>query len=114
MNTNQAIEQVKIKLGTATEHFKQEMGRIRTGRAHPSMLDGLTVEAYGQQMPLKALASVIAPEAQLLQITPFDTDNLLAISNAIRDNQSLGLNPTDDGRVVRINLPPLTREDRQR
>lgn len=114
MNPSQVIEQVKNKLSTASEHFKQEMGRIRTGRAHASMLDGLTVEAYGQQMPLKALASVTAPEAQLLQITPFDTDNLLAISNAIRDNKSLGLNPADDGRVVRINLPPLTSEDRQR
>ncbi len=113
MNPNQTLEQVKNKLNSATEHFKQELGKIRTGRAHPSMLDGLMVDAYGQSMPLKAVATVTAPEAQLLQISPFDPDNLLAISNAIRDNQSLGLNPADDGRVVRIQIPPLTTETRQ-
>jgi ribosome recycling factor len=76
-------------------------------------LDGISVEVYGQAMPLKALASISAPEAQLLQITPFDPSNLKAISEAIRENQSLGLNPADDGRVVRIQIPPLTEETRQ-
>jgi ribosome recycling factor len=77
------------------------------------MLDGISVEVYGQAMPLKAVASISAPEAQLLQVTPFDPNNLKAISDAIRDNQSLGLNPADDGRVVRIQIPPLTEETRQ-
>ena len=113
MNTNQVLEQTKTKLNGATEHFKVELSKIRTGRAHPSMLDGVMVEAYGQSMPLKAVATVTAPEAQLLQISPFDTDNILAISNAIRDNQSLNMNPADDGRVVRIQIPPLTTETRQ-
>lgn len=113
MNPSQTLEQVKNKLNAATEHFKQEAGKIRTGRAHPGMLDGIMVSAYGQSMPLKAVATVTAPEAQLLQIAPFDTDNLLAITNAIRDNQTLGLNPADDGRVVRIQIPPLTTETRQ-
>lgn len=97
----------------ATEHFKQEIGKIRTGRAHPGMLDGITVEAYGQPMPLKAVGSISTPEPQLLQISPFDPANLKAISDAIRDNQTLGLTPTDDGRVVRIAIPPLTQETRQ-
>lgn len=113
MDTNQLTQEVKTKLSAATEHFRQELGKIRTGRAHPGMLDGITVEAYGQQMPLKAAASISAPEAQLLQITPFDPNNLKAISDAIRDNQTLGLNPADDGRVVRIQIPPLTEETRQ-
>lgn len=113
MNPNQVIEQTKAKLAAATEHFKQELGKIRTGRAHPAMLDGVSVEVYGQAMPLKAVASIVAPEAQLLQITPFDPSNLQPIATAIRDNQSLGLTPTDDGRVVRITIPPLTAETRQ-
>ena len=77
------------------------------------MLDGITVEAYGTPMPLNQVANVTAPEAQLLQITPFDPGNLAAISNAIRDNQSLGFNPSDDGHVVRIPIPALTEERRR-
>jgi ribosome recycling factor len=113
MNPNQVLDEVKAKLASATEHFKGELSKIRTGRAHPGMLDGINVEVYGQSMPLKAVASIAAPEAQLLQVTPFDPNNLKAISDAIRDNQSLGLNPADDGRVVRIQIPPLTEETRQ-
>lgn len=113
MNPNQLIEQTKTKLAQVAEHFGGELTKIRTGRAHPSMLDGLTVEVYGQQMPLKAVATIMAPEAQLLQITPFDPANLQAISDAIRNDQSLGLTPADDGRIIRISLPPLTSETRQ-
>jgi len=113
MNPNQVTQETKSKLSTATDHFRQELGKIRTGRAHPGMLDNIKVEAYGQSMPLKAVATITAPEAQLLQITPFDPANLQAISSAIRDDQSLGLNPADDGRVVRIQIPPLTTETRQ-
>lgn len=113
MDTNQLVQQTKAKLDAATEHFKQEIGKIRTGRAHPGMLDSVMVEAYGQKMPLKAVASITVPEAQLLQITPFDPGNLQAISDAISADQSLGLNPADDGRVVRIQIPPLTEETRQ-
>ncbi|MDB5160672.1 MAG: frr, ribosome recycling factor [Candidatus Saccharibacteria bacterium] len=112
MNPNQVIIEVKSKLEHATDHFRQELGKIRTGRAHPGMLDGIQIEVYGQAMPLKAVAGVIAPEAQLLQVTPFDPSNLQAISEAIRNDQSLGLNPADDGRVVRIQIPPLTQESR--
>src|SRR4051794_36166515 len=100
MTPNQILDEVKPKLASVTDHFKQEITKIRTGRAHPGMLDGVTVDAYGQSMPLRAVASIATPEPQLLQITPFDPGNLQAISDAIRDNQSLGLNPADDGRVV--------------
>ena len=113
MNPSQVVEETKHKLDSATAHFQEEIKKLRTGRAHPGMLDGVIVEAYGQQMPLKAVAGVTAPEAQLLQITPFDPNNLQAIASAIRDDQSLGLTPTDDGRVVRISIPPLTTETRQ-
>lgn len=113
MNPTQSLEETSRKLNAGTEHFKGELGKIRTGRAHPGMLDGIMVEVYGQAMPLKAVASITAPEAQLLQITPFDPSNLQAISDAIRANESLGLNPADDGRVVRIQIPALTAETRQ-
>lgn len=113
MNPNQVIEETKKKLVSATDHFRGEIAKIRTGRAHPGMLDGIMVEVYGQSMPLKAVASIVTPEAQLLQVTPFDPNNLQPISDAIRANESLGLNPADDGRVVRIQIPPLTTETRQ-
>lgn len=113
MNPNTIIEDAKKKLQLAVEHFESEIKKVRTGRAHPSMLDGVVVTAYGTPMPLIQVATVVAPEAQLLQITPFDPNNLQAIAAAIRDNPSLGLNPSDDGRVVRVPIPPLTEERRR-
>ncbi len=113
MNTSQILEQTKAKFAQSLEHFQDELNKIRTGRAHPGMLDGIMVEAYGTQMPLIQAGSITVPESQLLQITPFDPGNLQAISSAIRDNPSLGLNPADDGRVVRIPVPPLTEERRR-
>lgn len=113
MNDGQIIDDVGKKLAVAVEHFKVELSKLRTGRAHASMLDGVMVEAYGAQMPLNQVATVAAPEAQLLQITPFDPNNLQAIAAAIRENQALGLNPMDDGRVVRVPIPQLTEERRR-
>ncbi|HET9850848.1 MAG TPA: ribosome recycling factor [Candidatus Saccharimonadales bacterium] len=112
MNSNQAVEETKRRLAATSDHLREELSKIRTGRAHPGMLDGVMVEAYGQTMPLKAVATITTPEAQLIQVSPFDPANLKAISTAIRDDQSLGLNPADDGRVVRIQIPPLTEETR--
>ena len=113
MNPNQAVDQAKSKFAQAVAHFQDELKKVRTGRAHPSMLDGVVVEAYGTPMPLIQVASVTAPEGQLLQITPFDPGNLQAIVTAIRNNPSLGLNPMDDGRVVRVPIPPLNEERRR-
>lgn len=103
----------ETRFSAAVAHFEDELKKVRTGRAHASMLDGLHVEAYGQKMPLNQVANVMAPEAQLLTITPFDPSNLQAIAAAIRADQGLGLNPSDDGRVVRIPVPPLTEERRK-
>ena len=113
MDTNQLLKTAKQKFTQSVNHFEDEIKLVRTGRAHPSMLGNVTVEAYGQPMPLIQVGSITVPEPQLLQITPFDPSNLSAITAAIRDNQSLGLNPMDDGRVVRIPIPPLTAERRQ-
>lgn len=101
------------KISGALAHFDDELKKVRTGRAHPSMLDSIQVEAYGQLMPLNQVANVTAAEAQLLQITPFDPSTVGMISAAIRNDQSLGLNPTDDGRIVRVPVPSLTEERRK-
>lgn len=101
------------KMTAAFDHFEEELKKVRTGRAHPSMLDGVMVEVYGTKMPLNQVANITAPEAQLLQITPFDPSNIQAIAAAIRGNQSLGFNPSDDGRLIRVPVPPLTEERRK-
>lgn len=103
----------ELKMQAALEHFEAEVRKVQTGRAQPSMLDGIRVEVYGTQLPLSQAANVTAPESQLLQITPFDPSNIGAISAAIRNDQSLGLNPSDDGRVVRVSIPALTEERRK-
>ncbi len=113
MGPQQLVEQTKSKLQAAVSRFQEDLKTLRTGRAHPSMLDGIMVEAYGTKMPLIQAGSITVPEPQLLQITPFDPSNLAAISTAIRENQQLGLNPMDDGRVVRIQIPPLNEERRR-
>lgn len=113
MNPQDVIKQAQDKFGLQLTHFNDELKKLRTGRAHPSMLDGVMVNAYGSPMPLVQVASVTTPEAQLIQISPFDPNNIQAIASAIRDNPSLGLNPSDDGRVVRVPIPALTTERRQ-
>ena len=106
-------DEYERKMNSAQEHFEAELSKIRTGRAHPGMLDGIRVEAYGAEMPLNQVANITAPEPQLLQITPFDPANIQHIATAIRNDQSLGFNPSDDGRIVRVPVPPLT-EDRRK
>jgi ribosome recycling factor len=113
MNPSQLISDTKNKLNLGYEKFQDSLKTLRTGRASASMLDGVVVEVYGTNLPLNQAANVTAPEAQLLQITPFDPNNIAAITTAIRNNPSLGLNPSDDGRVVRIPVPPLTEERRR-
>ena len=112
MNPAQAVKDAENKFEQAVAHFQDNLKSLRTGRANAALLDGVMVEAYGVPMPINQVATVNAPEAQLLQITPFDPNNLQSIVKAIRDNQSLGLNPTDDGRVVRVPIPALTEERR--
>ena len=100
------------KFDGALEHFQEELKKVRTGRAHPDMLDGIMVEAYGAKVPLNQVGNIVVPEPQLLQVNAFDPSNVKAISEAIRNDQSLGFNPTDDGRVVRVPIPALTEERR--
>lgn len=103
----------ETKMDATLEHFQGELKKIRTGRAHPDMLDGIHVEAYGSQMPLNQVGNITVPEPQLLQVTPFDPANVRAIVEAIRADQGLGFNPSDDGRIIRVPVPALTEERRR-
>ena len=95
------------------EYFREELKKVRTGRAHPDMLAGVVVEVYGTKMPLNQVASITAPEPQQLLVTPFDPQNIGNIATNISNDPTLGLNPSDDGRVIRIPIPALT-EDRRK
>lgn len=104
---------VEEKMNHALARFEDELKKVRTGRAHPDMLDGILVEAYGSRAPLNQVANVTVPEPQLLQVSPFDPGNIQNIVKAIRDDQARGFNPSDDGRIVRVPVPPLTEERRR-
>lgn len=106
-------KEYKVAMEGVIDRFKNELSKVRTGRAHPDMLSGVKVEAYGQFMPLNQVANVTIGDATMLLITPFDPANIANISAAIRADQTLGLNPSDDGRLIRVPVPPLTEERRR-
>lgn len=107
------VAEDRKKMEAVIDRFQNEMKKVRTGRAHPDMLSGVKVEVYGQFMPLNQAANITAADATLLVVTPFDPSNIQAIAAAIRADQSLGLNPADDGRVIRVPIPALTEERRK-
>jgi ribosome recycling factor len=96
----------------AVESVKSNFATIRTGRANPSLLDRVEIEAYGSRMPLRSLANVGAPESRLLTVTPFDPSTLKSIERGIRDSD-IGLNPQNDGKIIRLPIPELTEERRR-
>jgi ribosome recycling factor len=104
--------QLKSRMEKAVEDFRREMAATRTGRASVHMLDTVNVEYYGSQMPLNQIAQVHAPEPQLITVQPFDPTSLPAIEKAIRI-ADLGLNPMNDGKLIRVPVPPLTEERRK-
>jgi ribosome recycling factor len=104
--------QLKTRMDKAVDDFRKAMAATRTGRASVHMLDSVTVDYYGSQMPLNQIAQVHASEAQLLTVQPFDPTSLPAIEKAIRIAE-LGLNPMNDGKIIRVPVPPLT-EDRRK
>lgn len=107
------VEAAGPKMDKAIEHLAQELGSLRTGRATISLVDNIIVEYYGTPQPLKAVASVNTPDARTIAITPWDKGALPSIEKALRDDQSLGLNPNNDGVVIRLNIPALTEERRR-
>ena len=106
------LEEAKEKIAKALEHVKTDFGSVRTGRATPALIDGLMVDYYGTATPLKSLASFNVPEARLLQVVPFDKSSMAAIEKAIGASD-LGINPSNDGQVIRLAFPPLTEERRR-
>ena len=96
----------------AVEAVKREFSTIRTGRANPAILDRVEVEVYGSRMDLRSVANIGAPEARLLMVTPFDPNSLKPIERAI-ENADIGLNPQNDGKVIRLPIPELTEERRR-
>jgi ribosome recycling factor len=104
--------QLKTRMEKAVEDFRREMAATRTGRASVHMLDTVNVEYYGSFMPLNQIAQVHAPEPQLITVQPFDPSSLAGIEKAIR-TADLGLNPMNDGKLIRVPVPPLTEERRK-
>jgi ribosome recycling factor len=104
--------QLKTRMDKAVEDFRKAMAGVRTGRANVHMLDNVSVDYYGSQMPLNQVAQVHAPEAQLITVQPFDPSQLGAIEKAIRAGD-MGLNPMNDGKLIRVPVPPLTQARRQ-
>jgi ribosome recycling factor len=107
-----SFAQLRTRMDKAVEDFRKEMAATRTGRASVHMLDSVTVDAYGSQMPLNQLANVSAPEPQLITVQAWDVSQIGAIEKAIR-SADLGLNPMNDGKLVRVPVPALT-EDRRK
>jgi ribosome recycling factor len=103
--------QLKIRMDKAVEDFRKAMAATRTGRANVHMLDGVSVDCYGQQMPLNQVAQVHAPETQMITVQPYDPSQVGPIEKAIRA-ADLGLNPMNDGKIIRVPVPPLTQERR--
>ena len=113
METLQEVtKHAKQQMRKAIDNTKRELATIRSGKATTSLLDMVKVDAYGQQMPLSQVGSVAAPEAQLLTVQPWDKTLLAAVEKAIM-TADLGLNPSNDGNIIRVPLPPLTEERRK-
>ena len=107
-----ALAQAKTRMEKAVEDFRRELGGIRTGRANISLLDHVRVDYHGTQMPINQLGTVTIPDPMMLVISPWDPGAVPLIDKAIRTSD-LGLNPTNDGRVIRLPVPPLTEERRK-
>jgi ribosome recycling factor len=112
MTTNKLLAQAEDRMKKQLEATRREFAGIRSGKASPNLLDAIRVEAYGQMVPISQVGSVSAPEARLLVVQPWDKTLVKAISKALQTSD-LGLNPTDDGTLIRIPVPALT-EDRRK
>lgn len=106
------MKEMKEKMSQATQAFSKNLATVRAGRANPNILDNIFVEYYGAATPLNQLANVTAPEARLLVVTPFDKTAVGEIEKAIQ-KADIGLTPSNDGNLIRINIPSLTEERRK-
>lgn len=106
------MEDCRARMGRVVEHTRSELASIRTGRAAPALVEKIRVEYYGSEVPLQQLAGIQVPEAKLMIITPYDKGSLRSVEKAIM-NSDLGINPNNDGSVIRLAFPPLTEERRR-
>jgi len=106
------LKETKVRMKGAVQSLKEDLSAIRTGRASPALVEKLSVEYYGQPTPLIQLASISVPEPRQLLIKPFDPGSVKDIEKAVQTSD-LGLTPNSDGKVIRLNLPPLTEERRR-
>jgi ribosome recycling factor len=106
------IKDVDDRMGRSIEAFKKELGKIRTGRASFALLEGVKVDYYGTPTPLPQVGTLSVPEARMITVTPWDTKLIGPIEKAIQ-SAGLGLNPSNDGKMVRVPVPPLTEERRK-
>jgi ribosome recycling factor len=109
---NDLLRETEAKMKKSADALRNNLASIRTGRASPALVENLQVMAYGDRMPLNQLAQISVPDARMIVIQPYDASTIKPIYKAIQ-NSELGINPTDDGRLIRLALPPLT-EDRRR
>jgi ribosome recycling factor len=109
---SETLKEAEQKMDKAVAVTREDFAAIRTGRAHPQMFHKINVDYYGSPTPLQQLASFTVPEARVIIISPYDQSAMTAIEKAIRDSD-LGVNPTDDGKVIRVSLPELTEERRK-
>lgn len=100
------------KMKKSIEHLREEFSRVRTGRANPALVEQLKVDYYGSEVPLQQIAGISVPDARLLQINPYDQNAVDAIEKAIQESD-LGINPSNDGKVIRLAFPQLTEERRK-
>jgi ribosome recycling factor len=110
--TGEVLDSTKQEMDKTTSAFKKELSHVRTGRASTALLEGITVDYYGARTPLNQVATLSAPEASLLVIQPFDKSVIGAIEKAIQSSD-LGLNPLNDGKLIRVPVPPLTEQRRK-
>jgi ribosome recycling factor len=108
----ETMEELSGAIEKAHESLKRDLAKVRAGRANPAILDSVRIDYYGSPTPLKQLASISVPEARLMVLKPFDRSQMQAIEKAIMEAQ-LGLNPSNDGELIRIPIPPLTEERRK-
>ncbi|MBW2149610.1 MAG: ribosome recycling factor [Deltaproteobacteria bacterium] len=110
--TPEVMDTCRSEMKEAIEFLKREMGKVRTGRASPHLLDGIKVNYYGTPTPLNQLATISIPESRLIAIQPWDINSIGEIEKAIQKS-GLGLNPSNDGKIIRITIPALTEERRK-
>jgi ribosome recycling factor len=106
------LDEATEKMAKAVAHARAEFSGVRTGRAAPGLIEKLMVDVYGAEVPLQQVANISVPEARMLVVSPYDKTSMGSIEKAIR-NSDLGLNPSSDGQVIRLNFPPLTADRRK-